>query len=129
MVRRVSRSTSRLADDTGTEYGVDNIFDLAKMQPYNLEKLYKSFTKYSNEVVLYLPRNSDLNQIARYAQDGKKLEVAHYAIMGASKVRLGHQAGYSINVIQALCVYFGDFKFDEEEEEEEEEEQGQGKEP
>jgi hypothetical protein len=56
------------------------------MEPYNLEMLYKSFTKYSNEVVLYLPRNSDLNQIARYGQDGKKLEVAHYAIMGASKV-------------------------------------------
>jgi trimethylguanosine synthase len=36
--------------------------------------------------VLYLPRNSDLNQIARYAKDGQKLEVAHYAIMGASKV-------------------------------------------
>jgi trimethylguanosine synthase len=71
---------------TGTEYGIDDIFDLTKMQPYNLEKLYTSFTKYSNEIVLYLPRNSDLNQIARYAQDGKKLEVAHYAIMGASKV-------------------------------------------
>jgi trimethylguanosine synthase len=72
---------------TGTEYGVDDVFDLTKMEPYNLEKLYKSFTKYSNEVVLYLPRNSDLNQIARYAKDEKKkLEVAHYAIMGASKV-------------------------------------------
>jgi trimethylguanosine synthase len=71
---------------TGTEYGVDNIFDLTKMEPYNLDKLYKSFTKYSKELVLYLPRNSDLNQLARYAQDGKKLEVAHYAIMGASKV-------------------------------------------
>lgn len=70
----------------GTEYGVENVFDLTKMEPYNLEKLFKSFTKYSNEVVLYLPRNSDLNQIARYAKDGKKLEVAHYAIMGASKV-------------------------------------------
>jgi hypothetical protein len=72
---------------TGTEYGVSDLFDLTKMEPYNLEILYKSFTKYSNEVVLYLPRNSDLNQIARYGQDGKKLEVAHYAIMGASKVR------------------------------------------
>jgi trimethylguanosine synthase len=70
----------------GTEYGAENVFDLTKMQPYNLEMLYKSFTKYSSEVVLYLPRNSDLNQIARYAKDGKKLEVAHYAIMGASKV-------------------------------------------
>jgi trimethylguanosine synthase len=71
----------------GTEYGVDDVFDLTKMEPYNLEKLYTSFTKYSNEVVLYLPRNSDLNQIARYAkEEKKKLEVTHYAIMGASKV-------------------------------------------
>lgn len=74
----------------GTEYGVDNIFDLTKIEPYNLEKLYKSFTKYSKELVLYLPRNSDLNQLARYAQGEKKLEVAHYAIMGASKVGLSY---------------------------------------
>jgi trimethylguanosine synthase len=70
----------------GTEYGADDVFDLTKMEPYNLEKLYKSFTKISKEVVLYLPRTSDLNQIARYGQEGKKLEVAHYAMMGASKV-------------------------------------------
>lgn len=71
---------------TGVEYGADDVFDLSKMEPFNLDKLYQSFTKYSNEVVLYLPRNSDLNQVARYAKEGKKLEVAHYAIMGASKV-------------------------------------------
>jgi trimethylguanosine synthase len=76
----------RLLSNTGTAYGTDNIFDLTKMEPYNLDKLYNSFIKYSNELVLYLPRNSDLNQIARYGQQGKKLEVAHYAIMGASKV-------------------------------------------
>lgn len=70
----------------GTEYGAEGVFDLTKMEPYNLDKLYKSFTKISKEVVLYLPRTSDLNQIARYGQDGKKLEVAHYAMMGASKV-------------------------------------------
>ncbi|EOA89901.1 uncharacterized protein SETTUDRAFT_127397 [Exserohilum turcica Et28A] len=85
----------------GTEYGADNVFDLTKMEPYNLDKLYKSFTKISKEVVLYLPRTSDLNQIARYGHDGKKLEVAHYAMMGASK---------------ALCVYFGDFDFELEQE-------------
>lgn len=71
---------------TGTEYGAEDVFDLTKMEPYNLDKLYKSFTKVTKEVVLYLPRTSDLNQIARYGQDGKKLEVAHYAMMGASKV-------------------------------------------
>jgi trimethylguanosine synthase len=51
--------------EVGTEYGVDDVFDLTKMEPYNLEKLYKSFTKISKELVLYLPRTSDLNQIAR----------------------------------------------------------------
>jgi trimethylguanosine synthase len=71
---------------TGTEYGAEDVFDLSKMEPYNLDKLYTSFTKISKEVVLYLPRTSDLNQIARYGHDGKKLEVAHYTMMGASKV-------------------------------------------
>jgi len=89
----------------GTSYGEDDIFDLTKMEPYNLDKLYKSFTKYSKELVLYLPRNSDLNQIAKYVPEGQKLEVAHYAIIGASK---------------ALCTYFGDFNFDVVEEEGEE---------
>ena len=70
----------------GTSYGEDDIFDLTKMEPYNLDKLYKSFTKITKELVLYLPRNSDLNQIARYVPEGQKLEVAHYAIMAASKV-------------------------------------------
>jgi trimethylguanosine synthase len=56
------------------------------MQPYNLEKLYKSFSKFSKHIVLFLPRTSDLNQIATYAPKDKKVEVAHYCIVGASKV-------------------------------------------
>jgi trimethylguanosine synthase len=56
------------------------------MQPYNLDALYKKFSKLSKHIVLYLPRNSNLNQIARYTQEGKKVEVAHYCIQGASKV-------------------------------------------
>lgn len=59
---------------------------MSKMQPYNLDTLYKSYSKITREIVLYLPRNSDLNQIAEYAEEGKKLEVAHYAIKRASKV-------------------------------------------
>jgi trimethylguanosine synthase len=70
----------------GTEYGKEDVFDLSKMEPYNLEKLYKAFSKHSSHVVLYLPRTSDLNQLARYAPEGKKLEVAHYCVTGASKV-------------------------------------------
>ena len=80
------RSSGLTLTMVGTEYGAEDVFDLTKMEPYNLEKLYKSFMKISKELVLYLPRTSDLNQIARYGQDGKKLEVAHYAMMGASKV-------------------------------------------
>lgn len=58
------------------------------MEPYNLNKLVQSFSMHSKHIVLYLPRTSDLNQIARYAPEGKKLEVTHYCMMGASKVRL-----------------------------------------
>jgi trimethylguanosine synthase len=71
---------------TGTEYSAEDVFDLSKMQPYNLEKLYTGFSKFSKHMVLFLPRTSDLNQIAKYAPKDKKLEVAHYCIVGASKV-------------------------------------------
>ncbi|KAF2252673.1 S-adenosyl-L-methionine-dependent methyltransferase [Trematosphaeria pertusa] len=87
----------------GTEYSAEDVFDLTKMEPYNLNKLVQSFSMHSKHIVLYLPRTSDLNQIARYAPEGKKLEVTHYCMMGASK---------------ALCVYFGDFNFDVDETEE-----------
>ncbi|KAF2752247.1 S-adenosyl-L-methionine-dependent methyltransferase [Sporormia fimetaria CBS 119925] len=88
----------------GSEYSDVGVFDLEKMQPYNLETLFKAFTRISNNLVLYLPRTSDLNQIAKYAPLGKKLEVTHYCIKGASK---------------ALCVYFGDYNFPAADEEEE----------
>ncbi|GME22156.1 RNA cap guanine-N2 methyltransferase [Neofusicoccum parvum] len=70
------------------------VFDLKTMQPYNMHQLYKSFTKVSNEVVLYLPRTSDLNQLAKYVPEGQQIQVAHYCMWGASK---------------ALCAYFGNF--------------------
>ncbi|KAF2707366.1 S-adenosyl-L-methionine-dependent methyltransferase [Pleomassaria siparia CBS 279.74] len=85
----------------GTEYSADDVFDLSRMEPYNLDKLYKGFSRYSTHLCLFLPRTSDLNQIAQYAPKDKKLEVAHYCIVGASK---------------ALCVYFGDFDFGHEDE-------------
>jgi trimethylguanosine synthase len=94
---------------------------LTKMEPYNLDKLYKSFAKYSKELILYLPRNSDLNQIANYVPEGQKLEVAHYAIMGASKVlNVDVAETQHTDFVQALCAYFGDFNFDVEAEDEEE---------
>ncbi|KAF2121878.1 RNA cap guanine-N2 methyltransferase-domain-containing protein [Lophiotrema nucula] len=84
----------------GTDYLDEKIFDLSKMQPYGLDKLYSEFSKYSKHIVLYLPRTSDLNQIAKYAPKDGKVEVAHYCVTGASK---------------ALCAYYGDFDFGQEE--------------
>jgi trimethylguanosine synthase len=80
------RRQSAVLTSTGTEYNATDVFDLSTMQPYNLDKLYKSFSKVSKDMVLYLPRTSDLNQIAKYAPEGNKLEVAHYCMKGASKV-------------------------------------------
>lgn len=64
------------------------------MQPYSLSQLHTSFSAISNDVVLYLPRTSDLRQLAKYAKPGEKLKVAHYCMRGASK---------------ALCVFLGSF--------------------
>jgi len=74
---------------------------LTTMQPYGLQTLFDSFSKVTKEIVLYLPRTSDLNQLAQLADDeGKelpddqKLQVVQYCMKGASK---------------ALCVYYGQF--------------------
>lgn len=68
------------------------------MLPYPLSHLYKSFHKYFSNIVLYLPRTSDLEQIARYADKGQKTMVIHYCMHGASK---------------ALCVYYGGFRLND----------------
>ena len=64
------------------------------MQPYSLAALYTDFSAATKEVVLYLPRTSDLRQIAKYAEGQDQLRVTHYCMQGASK---------------ALCVFFGNF--------------------
>lgn len=71
------------------------MFDLVQMQPYPLDDLYTAFSKLTNHVVLYLPRTSDLKQLAKHVKDDEQVEVTHYCMHGASK---------------ALCVFFGDFE-------------------
>ena len=67
------------------------------MQPYSLEKLYASFSSFADELVLFLPRTSDLRQLAKHAKDDEKVKVTHYCMHGASK---------------GLCVFFGNFELD-----------------
>ena len=81
---------------TGPEYQKDPVFNLDTMEPYPLRKLYDEFSKYTDHIVLYLPRTSDLRQIAELVEDGKKVNVIHYCTEGSSR---------------ALCVYFGPFDF------------------
>lgn len=53
------------------------------MQPYPLQD-FIFFTKLASHVILFLPRNSDLRQIAQLAKEGEVLDVVHYCIGGHS---------------------------------------------
>lgn len=70
----------------GPNYKSDTVFDLETMEPYNLTTLYTHFSAVTDNFVLYLPRTSDLEQIAKFVPAEKKTRVIHYCIRGASKV-------------------------------------------
>ncbi|KAF2717855.1 S-adenosyl-L-methionine-dependent methyltransferase [Polychaeton citri CBS 116435] len=78
----------------GPTYTDYEVFDLNVMQPYGLTDLYTPYSSLTSDFVLYLPRTSDLRQLARYVKKDEKLAVTHYCMHGASK---------------ALCVFFGSF--------------------
>ncbi|KAI0175887.1 RNA cap guanine-N2 methyltransferase-domain-containing protein [Hypoxylon sp. FL1284] len=67
----------------GPGYSTDDIFDLNTMEPYNLDKLHSSYR--SMDHALYLPRTSDLRQVAKLVPDGTKIDVVQYCVEGASK--------------------------------------------
>ena len=56
------------------------------MQPYSLRHLLDSFREHSEDVVLYLPRTSDMRQLAKASIADEKTTVMHYCMEGASKV-------------------------------------------
>lgn len=70
------------------------MFDLSTMQPYSLGTLYSEFSAFTEHMVLFLPRTSDLKQLATIVHNRKKALVMHYCMDGASK---------------ALCIYTGGF--------------------
>lgn len=67
----------------GPGYSTDKIFDLTQMQPYNLEQLHGAYRELDH--LLFLPRTSDLRQLAKLAPPGEKVEVVQYCMEGASK--------------------------------------------
>jgi trimethylguanosine synthase len=67
----------------GVSYRDHDVFDLSLMQPYNLDKLAGACAPW--EYTLYLPRTSDLRQIAKLSPEGRKMEVVQYCMEGAGK--------------------------------------------
>lgn len=62
------------------------------MEPYPLKKLYKEYSLFTTHIAMYLPRTSNVKQLAKYVPEDQKVTVMHYCIEGSSK---------------ALCVYYG----------------------
>ncbi|KAK2626657.1 hypothetical protein QTJ16_003832 [Diplocarpon rosae] len=72
----------------GPGYRDDEIFNLSKMQPYPLGRIHDAIR--TMDAALYLPRQSDVRQVARLAPEGKKIEVVQYCMMGASKAMVAY---------------------------------------
>ncbi|KAJ2979481.1 hypothetical protein NUW58_g7187 [Xylaria curta] len=72
----------------GPGYRTDEIFDLSTMEPYNLAALHETYKIMDH--ALYLPRTSDLRQIAKLVPDGVKIDVVQYCVEGASKAMVAY---------------------------------------
>ncbi|KAL4726021.1 Kelch repeat-containing protein 3 [Fusarium chlamydosporum] len=67
----------------GPGYRTDEVFNLYNMQPYNLDDLHNAYNRLDH--ALFLPRTSDIRQIAKLAPPDRKVEVVQYCMEGASK--------------------------------------------
>lgn len=76
-------STQRIL---GPGYSTDPVFNLGTMQPYSLDGLLDSFQQFTQEIALFLPRTSDLQQLANANRSLERVKAIHYCMEGASKV-------------------------------------------
>jgi trimethylguanosine synthase len=72
----------------GPGYTTDKIFNLNTMSPYSIKQIYEACK--GMDSALYLPRNSDIRQIAKLAPGEKKIEVVQYCMEGASKALVAY---------------------------------------
>ncbi|KAJ1331247.1 trimethylguanosine synthase [Microdochium nivale] len=79
----------------GPGYSTDEVFDLSGMEPYNLAQLHGAYSAMDH--ALYLPRTSDLRQIAMLVpcgggegSDKTKIDVTQYCAQGASKALVAY---------------------------------------
>jgi len=72
----------------GPGYTSDEIFNLHTMAPYSIKQIHEACR--GMDSALYLPRTSDLRQIAKLVPEGKKVEVVQYCMEGASKALVAY---------------------------------------
>ncbi|KAK2066488.1 hypothetical protein P8C59_000302 [Phyllachora maydis] len=74
----------------GVGYSSHDVFDLGTMQPYNLAALSRACQPFGH--ALYLPRTSDLRQVAELVGSDPvdKVEVVQYCMEGASKALVAY---------------------------------------
>ncbi|KAK4043655.1 RNA cap guanine-N2 methyltransferase-domain-containing protein [Parachaetomium inaequale] len=73
----------------GVSYRGHDVFDLSTMEPYNLATLHEACRPM--EHALFLPRTSDVRQIAALVPEGgDKIEVVQYCMEGASKAMVAY---------------------------------------
>jgi trimethylguanosine synthase len=77
----------------GPGYRTDEVFDLTTMQPYNITQLYDAYKRMDH--ALFLPRTSDIRQVAKLAPKEQKIEVVQYCMEGASKAMVAYIPGIS----------------------------------
>lgn len=79
----------------GPGYTTDEIFNLDGMQPYNLHQLHTAAGNMDH--ALFLPRTSDIRQLAKLVPDGQSLEIVQYCMEGASKAMVAYFPGQDPN--------------------------------
>lgn len=72
----------------GPGYTSDEVFDLNSMEPYSVTYIHAACQ--AMDLALYLPRTSNLRQIAKLPPEGKKVEVVQYCMKGASKAMVAY---------------------------------------
>jgi trimethylguanosine synthase len=75
----------------GPGYRDDLVFNVETMQPYAASYIVERARTVTDNLALYLPRTSDLNQLASLIGDEEEMEAVHYCIGRKSKVRLRHR--------------------------------------
>jgi len=94
----------------GPTYRDDPVFDLEQMLPYTVSYIVGRAREVCGNIALYLPRTSDLNQLAALIGDGEEMEVVHYCLGRRSKVSFLFFLGEGWNMANWLAGDWGIFR-------------------